>query len=102
MRVIRKEHINRPHCLIQRKISRKHSWRIALRTKSSFSFVSLMKISAQVSVSLKRRLGAVVDLSEKGRWAASFDSSKISFLPDAVITPRREADIGVVLELANK
>ncbi len=61
-----------------------------------------MKTPAQVTASLKRRLGVCVDTTEKGRWAASFDSSKISFLPDAVITPRREADIGVVLELANK
>ncbi len=51
---------------------------------------------------LKRRLGARVDTSEKGRWAASFDSSKISFLPAAVVTPKREADIGVVLTLANQ
>lgn len=61
-----------------------------------------MKTPAQVTASLKRRLGPVVDTSEKGCWAASFDSSKISFLPDAVITPRREADIGVVLERANR
>ncbi|MDI1335574.1 MAG: FAD-linked oxidase C-terminal domain-containing protein [Lacunisphaera sp.] len=51
---------------------------------------------------LKRRLGQVVDASRAGRWAASFDSSKISFLPAAVIIPRQEADIGVVLELANR
>lgn len=51
---------------------------------------------------LKRRLPARVDTSERGRWAASFDSSKVSFLPAAVITPRAEADVGVVLELANK
>jgi glycolate oxidase len=61
-----------------------------------------MKSSAQVTASLKRRLGACVDTTDRGRWAASFDSSKISFLPDAVITPRQEADIGVVLELANQ
>ncbi len=61
-----------------------------------------MKISAQATAALKRKLGKIVDLSEKGRWAASFDSSKISFLPEAVITPRREADIGVVLALANR
>jgi glycolate oxidase len=60
-----------------------------------------MKSPAQVTLSLKRRLGACVDTSAKGRWAASFDSSKISFLPDAVITPRQESQIGVVLELAN-
>ena len=51
---------------------------------------------------LKKRLGACVDTSQAGCWAASFDSSKISFLPEAVITPRREANISVVLELANR
>ena len=51
---------------------------------------------------LKRRLGAIVDTSREGCWAASFDSSKISFLPEAVVTPRKEADIGTVLELANR
>jgi len=33
---------------------------------------------------------------------ASFDSSKLSFLPAAVIKPRRTADVGVVLTLANR
>src|SRR5262245_27878200 len=61
-----------------------------------------MKSFARATAVLKRRLGVRVDTSKEGRWAASFDSSKISFLPDAVITPRREEDIGVVLELANK
>lgn len=51
---------------------------------------------------LQRRLGARVDTSDQGRWAASFDSSKVSFLPAAVISPRTEKEIGVVLELANK
>jgi glycolate oxidase len=51
---------------------------------------------------LKRRLGAVVRTDECARWKASFDSSKLSFLPDAVVKPRRAADIGVVLELANR
>jgi len=76
--------------------------RVALTPKISFGVLSLMKTPAQVTATLKRRLGARVDVSEKGRWAASFDSSKISFLPDAVITPRQEAEIGIVLELANK
>ena len=75
---------------------------IALGAKSSLGDVSLMKPTAQVTATLKRRLGACVDTTDKGRWAASFDSSKISFLPEAVITPRKEADIGVVLELANQ
>lgn len=51
---------------------------------------------------LQRRLGARVDVSDQGRFAASFDSSKVSFLPAAVIRPRTEADIGVVLALANR
>ena len=60
-----------------------------------------MKSFARATVLLRRRLGTVVDISEKGRWAASFDSSKVSFLPDAVVTPRREEQIGEVLKLAN-
>ncbi|MDP2137515.1 MAG: FAD-linked oxidase C-terminal domain-containing protein [Candidatus Didemnitutus sp.] len=51
---------------------------------------------------LKRRLGASVDTSAPGCWAASFDSSKVSFLPVAVITPRAEQEIGTVLRLANR
>jgi len=51
---------------------------------------------------LKQRLGPRVDTSPAGCWAASFDSSKISFLPAAVVTPRREGEIGVVLALANR
>lgn len=51
---------------------------------------------------LKRRPGARVDISAKGCWAASFDSSKISFLPVAVITAQTEKDIGPALMLANK
>ena len=60
------------------------------------------KSFAAATTALKRRLGARVDTSDKGRWAASFDSSKISFLPAAVITPRAEGEVGAVLELANK
>lgn len=60
------------------------------------------KSHASATATLKRRLGSRVDTSEKGRWAASFDSSKISFLPAAVVTPRAEADVGAVLELANQ
>ena len=60
-----------------------------------------MKLHAQATTALKRRLGARVDVSAEACWAASFDSSKISFLPEAVITPRREQEVGEVLELAN-
>ncbi|HYP16634.1 MAG TPA: FAD-linked oxidase C-terminal domain-containing protein [Opitutus sp.] len=58
---------------------------------------------ASATRSLRRRLGAdVVAIDQASCFAASFDSSKISFVPEAVIKPRREADIGVVLTLANR
>jgi glycolate oxidase len=55
-----------------------------------------------VTAQLRRRLGASVVRSDKATcYEASFDSSKLSFLPDAVIAPRNEKDLAVVLELAN-
>lgn len=55
------------------------------------------------TLQLKRRLGPrVVLTAARARFAASFDSSKISFLPAAVIKPRKEADIGVALKLAHQ
>jgi len=36
------------------------------------------------------------------RWAASFDASKVSFMPEAVVFPRMREDVGVVLKLANR
>jgi glycolate oxidase len=54
-------------------------------------------------VALRKRFGAhVVRSDDESRRAASFDSSKIPFLPEAVIRPQKEADIGEVLALANK
>ncbi|MEO6003530.1 MAG: FAD-linked oxidase C-terminal domain-containing protein [Opitutus sp.] len=51
---------------------------------------------------LRRRLGSrVVFTDEAECFAASFDSSKISFMPEAVIKPAREEEIGIVLEHAN-
>ncbi len=61
-----------------------------------------MKTFRTATAQLKRQLRARVDTSAKACWAASFDSSKVSFLPEAVITPRAEAEIGIVLTLANK
>lgn len=61
-----------------------------------------MKSHPAATAALKRRLGKRVDLSPGARWAASFDSSKISFLPEAVVTPLAEREVGVVLELANR
>ena len=51
---------------------------------------------------LQQRLGRRVDTSAEGCLAASYDSSKVSFLPEAVVTPAREQDVGVVLALANR
>jgi glycolate oxidase len=62
-----------------------------------------MKSHRAATSALQRRLGArVVRTDDAARQAASFDSSKIPFLPDAVVFPRQEADIGVVLVLANR
>jgi glycolate oxidase len=52
---------------------------------------------------LRQRLGrAVVLVDSASLDAASFDSVKIPFPPEAVVKVRKEADIGVVLELANR
>jgi glycolate oxidase len=52
---------------------------------------------------LRSKLGpTVVRTSAAERRAASFDGSKIAFLPRAVIFPRTNADIAVVLALANR
>src|SRR4051812_972913 len=78
------------------------SCEIALGAELRLLNLSLMKLNAPATAALKRRLGKTVDLSPDGRWAASFDSSKISFMPEAVITPRIEKEVGIVLELANE
>ena len=67
----------------------------------SFALLVMASPSA-ATAQLKRRLGAAVRTGRAARWAASFDSSKLSFLPAAVIKPRRAADVGVVLALANR
>jgi glycolate oxidase len=43
-----------------------------------------------------------VKTDEAARYAASFDSSRISFMPAAVIRPRKRDDLSIVLKLANK
>ncbi len=50
---------------------------------------------------LVRALEKRVQIDEKACYAASFDSMKYSFMPEAVVTPRKEAEVGKVLELAN-
>ena len=52
---------------------------------------------------LKRRLGGrVVRTDAAVLYAGSFDSAKISFLPEAVIFPRHDRDLAAVLALANE
>lgn len=58
---------------------------------------------ATATRALRRQLGArVVATDAASLQAAAFDSSKIPFLPVAVIKPRKAADIGVALTLANR
>jgi glycolate oxidase len=52
---------------------------------------------------LRRALGAKFVLTDdQTRFDESFDSAKISFLPDAVVKVRREEQVGTVLALANQ
>lgn len=52
---------------------------------------------------LREQLGSRrVATDDSARFAASFDASKISFMPAAVIKPARAEDVGVVLGLANR
>jgi len=52
---------------------------------------------------LKRRLGGKLVFTDgPSLTAASFDSAKIPFRPEAVVRVRKEAEVGVVLELANR
>lgn len=62
-----------------------------------------MKSFSAATRSLRLALGArVVRTDEIARGAASFDSSKLPFLPEAVIFPRDSADLAKVLVLANR
>ncbi|BET69175.1 FAD-linked oxidase C-terminal domain-containing protein [Opitutales bacterium ASA1] len=51
---------------------------------------------------LRARLGARVKTDADSLYRASFDGSKLSFLPEAVVVVKAESDIGVVLRLANE
>jgi len=62
-----------------------------------------MKSHAKATAALKQALGGrIVRTDEAARREASFDSSKIPFMPEAVIHVRREADVATVLALANR
>ncbi len=50
---------------------------------------------------LQRQLGSKVSITEDACFAASFDGSKLAFMPEAVVKPKTRADIAAVLKLAN-
>lgn len=60
------------------------------------------KTLAAATAQLRRRLGALVSTSDEARFRASFDGSKLSFLPDAVIVPKKNVQIEEALSLANR
>ncbi len=52
---------------------------------------------------LKRKIGAeAIRTDSKSLFEASLDNARLSFLPDAVIFPRKEEDVGALLKLANR
>lgn len=57
----------------------------------------------QATRRLLRELGSrIVRTDREARYEASFDSSRISCLPAAVVLPRKRQQIGPMLELANR
>src|SRR5690606_29088221 len=65
------------------------------------------KVSARVlstaTAALRRKLGARVVLTDDAALeTASYDSSRIAVRPAAVVRPTKRAQIGAMLELANK
>ncbi|MGY8694297.1 MAG: FAD-binding oxidoreductase, partial [Verrucomicrobiia bacterium] len=60
------------------------------------------KTFAKATKELREQLGSRKVLLEGDRkFMASFDSSKLSFEYDALIRARADADVGIVLKLAN-
>ncbi|WP_221030078.1 FAD-binding oxidoreductase [Actomonas aquatica] len=57
---------------------------------------------ARATALLQRRLGSgLVKTDDATCYAASFDSGRMSFLPEAVVLPRKHEQVGEVLKLAN-
>ena len=62
-----------------------------------------MKSHSAATNALRRKLGSSVVFTDSAALdAASYDSAKIPFRPDAVVRARTESHIGVVLALANR
>lgn len=65
-------------------------------------FCPPMEEFSAATAALRAALGEnVVRTDAESRFAASFDNTKISFLPEAVVFPRDEADIAEMLRRAN-
>ena len=65
--------------------------------------LSALMSHAKPTALLQQRLGARVVRTDYGwRFAGSFDGSKIAFDCDAVVRVRKDADVGVVLAMANE
>jgi glycolate oxidase len=58
--------------------------------------------SAALRKRLRRAVGNAASFDESSRFEVSYDGSKLSFLPDAVVRPRNEIDIRRMLMLANR
>lgn len=62
-----------------------------------------MRKFTEATAILKKELGDnVVRTDAEACFAASFDNTKLSFLPEAVIFPKDESDLASALRLANK
>jgi glycolate oxidase len=57
---------------------------------------------SKATTALKRKLGKSVQTEGDALFRASFDGSKLSFLPEAVVRPQNEEELGALLRLANK
>lgn len=60
-----------------------------------------MKFS-NATIALKTQLGESVTTGEEALFRASYDGSKLSFLPEAVVHPKNHAEIEALLILANE
>ncbi len=59
--------------------------------------------SDKALAALVKKIGARrIDVSQKGRFAASYDSARFSVMPQAVIRPKTNGDIRQTLLLANR
>ena len=60
-----------------------------------------MPFDLQTAALLARLGEQVVRIDDAARFAASLDNARLSFLPDAVLFPQSEDDVGAILAAAN-